>query len=34
MLENNPIGLERAEIERFVGYQYKRLLSKQHDSKA
>ena len=31
MLENNPTGLERAEIERLVGDQYNRLL--RQDSK-
>ena len=34
MLENNPAGLERAEIERVTGNQYNRLLRQQHDSKA
>ena len=34
MLENNPVSLERAEIERAVGNQYNRLLREQHDSKA
>ena len=34
MLENNPTGLNRAEIERVVGNQYNRLLRKQQDSKA
>ena len=34
MLENNPTGLERAEIERVVGNQYIRLLRQQHDSQA
>ena len=29
MLENNPTGLERAEIERIVGDQYNRLLRQQ-----
>ena len=33
MLENNPTGLERAEIERVVGNQYNRLLRQQQDSK-
>ena len=33
MLENNPAGLERAEIERVAGNQYNRLLIQQHDSK-
>ena len=33
MLENNPAGLDRAEIERVVGNQYNRLLRQQHDSK-
>ena len=32
MLENNPAGLNRAEIERVVGNQYNRLLRKQQDS--
>ena len=34
MLENNPGGLNKAEIERVVGNQYNRLLSQQQDSKA
>ena len=34
MLENNPTGLERAEIELVVGNQYNRLLRQQEDSKA
>ena len=34
MLENNPAGLNRAEIERVVGNQYNRLLRQQQDSKA
>ena len=34
MLESNPTGLERAEIERVVGNQYNRLLRQQQDSKA
>ena len=34
MLENNPAGLNRAEIERIVGSQYNRLLRQQQDSKA
>ena len=34
MVENNPTGLERAEIERVVGNQYNRPLRQQHDSKA
>ena len=34
MLENNPAGLDRAEIERVVGNQYNSLLRQQHDSKA
>ena len=34
MLENNPAGLNKAEIERVVGNQYNRLLSQQQDSKA
>ena len=34
ILENNPAGLNRAEIERIVGNQYNRLLRQQHDSKA
>ena len=33
-LENNPAGLNRAEIERVVGNQYNRLLRQQQDSKA
>ena len=33
MLENNPVGLNRAEIERVVGNQYNRLLRQQQDSK-
>ena len=34
ILENNPAGLDRAEIERVVGNQYNRLLRQQQDSKA
>ena len=34
MLENNPAGLNRAEIERIVGNQYNRLLGQQQDPKA
>ena len=34
MLENNPAGLNRADIERVVGNQYNRFLRQQHDSKA
>ena len=34
MLENNPDGLNRGEIERVVGNQYDRLLKLQQDSKA
>ena len=34
MLENNPTGLERAEIEHVVGNQYNRVLRQQQDSKA
>ena len=34
MVENNPAGLERAEIGRVVGNQYNRLLMQQHDPKA
>ena len=34
MLENNPTGLERAEIERVVENQYNRLLKEQQNSKA
>ena len=34
MLENNPAGLNRAEIERVVGNQYNILLRQQQDSKA
>ena len=34
MLENNPTGLDRTEIERVVGNQYNRLLRHQQDSKA
>ena len=33
MPENNPAGLNRAEIERVVGNQYNRLLRQQQDSK-
>ena len=33
ILENNPAGLNRAEIERVVGNQYNRLLRQQRDSK-
>ena len=32
ILENNPAGLNKAEIERVVGYQYNRLLRQQQDS--
>ena len=32
LLENNPTGLERAEIERVVGNQYNGLLRQQQDS--
>ena len=32
ILENNPAGLNRAEIERVVGNQYNRLLRQQQDS--
>ena len=31
MLENNPAGLDRAEIGRVVGNQYNSLLRQQHD---
>ena len=34
ILENNPAGLNRAEIERVVGNPYNRLLRQQQDSKA
>ena len=34
ILENNPAGLNRDEIERIVGNQYNRLLRQQQDSKA
>ena len=34
VLENNPAGLKRAEIERVVGNQYNSLLTQQQDSKA
>ena len=34
MLENNPSGLNKAEIECIVGNQYNRLLRQQQDSKA
>ena len=34
MLNNNPAGLSRTEIERVVGNQYSRLLRRQQDSKA
>ena len=34
ILENNPAGLNRAEIEHVVGNQYNRLPRQQHDSKA
>ena len=34
ILENNPAGLNRAEIERVVGNQYNRLPRQQQDSKA
>ena len=34
ILENNPAGLNRAEIEGVVGNQYNRLLRQQQDSKA
>ena len=34
MLENNPAGLNRAEIDRVVGNQYNRLRRQQKDSKA
>ena len=34
LIENNPAGLNRAEIERVVGNQYNRLLRQQQDSKA
>ena len=34
ILENNPAGLNRAEIEHVVGNQYNRLLRQQQDSKA
>ena len=34
MLDNNPAGLNKAEIERVEGNQYNRLLRQQHDSEA
>ena len=34
ILENNPAGLNRAEIERVVGNQYNRLFRQHQDSKA
>ena len=34
ILENNPTGLERAEIERIVVNQYNRFLGQQYNSKA
>ena len=34
MLENNPAGLGRTEIECVIGNQYNRLLRQRHDSKA
>ena len=34
ILEDNPVGLNRAEIERVVGNQYNRFLRQQRDSKA
>ena len=34
MLENNPTGLERADVGRIVGNQYNRFLRQQQDSKA
>ena len=34
MLENNPAGLERAEIERIVGNRYNRLIRQQQNPKA
>ena len=34
MLENSPVGLNRAEIERVVGNRYNRRLRQQQDSKA
>ena len=34
ILENNPAGLNRAEVERVVGNQYNRLLRQQQDSNA
>ena len=34
MLEHNPAGLNRAEVERVVGNQCNRLLRQQQDSKA
>ena len=34
MLDNNPTGLDKTEIERVVGNQYNRLLRQQQDSKA
>ena len=34
MLENNPTGLETADIERVVRNRYNRFLRQQHDSKA
>ena len=34
MLDDNPTGLERAEIERVAGNQYNKLLGQQQDSKS
>ena len=34
VLENNPAGLERTEIERVVGNQYIKLFRHQHDSES
>ena len=34
MLENNPDGFNRSEIERVIGNQYSRFLRRQQDSKA
>ena len=34
MLENNPVGLNRAEIKRVVGNQDNRLFREQQESKA
>ena len=34
ILQNNPTGLNRAEVERVVGNQYSRLFRQQQDSKA